>query len=120
MVWNQLNAVAYSNGRRGVAGHPSIGVGVAEPGLPLVGHIPLELGFQPVHRVASRQYEETGIVRVGQRNICPDQLVHRSGKEQPWQDVPFDTDFLVYEFLRCENKRTARERAELVAGGRKI
>src|SRR5215467_5088496 len=50
---NELNAVARADGVRGVARHPRIGVGVAEPGLPTVVDITLQLGLEAANPVAA-------------------------------------------------------------------
>src|SRR5262249_46874853 len=51
MERNELDAVAPTDGGRGVARHPRIGVGVAEPGLPTVVDKTLELGLEAANPV---------------------------------------------------------------------
>src|SRR6266436_7412889 len=79
MERNELNAVARADGGRGVARHPRIGVGVAEPGLPTVVEITLQLALEAANPVAARQDEKSGPVRVGQRNVGANQIVDRGG-----------------------------------------
>jgi hypothetical protein len=79
MEGHELNAVALADGGRGVARHPRIGVGVAEPGLPTVVDITLELGLEAANPVLARQDEKSRLVRIGQRNVGANQIVDRGG-----------------------------------------
>ena len=100
---HELDAVARKDGRRGGAGNTSVGVGVAQPGLPIVGQITLQLGLEATDAVGSRQDEEAGPVRVGQRYVVPVELVARRREQQVRQCIPFDADLVVDEFLRRED-----------------
>src|SRR6516162_6568576 len=73
MERNELNAVALADGGRGVTRHPRIGVGVAEPGLPTVVDITLQLGLEAANPVLARQDEKSRVVRIGQRNVGANQ-----------------------------------------------
>src|SRR5262249_2495207 len=116
MERNELNAVALADGGR----HPRIRVGVAEPGLPAVVDVTLELGLEAANSVLARQDEKARVVRIGQRNVGADQIVDRGGIYEPRLGVPFHADFPLHELLRLEDDAAVGERAELVAGGRQI
>src|SRR5262250_1250333 len=82
MEGNELNAVALADGGRGVARHPRIGVGVAEPGLPTVVDITPQLGLEAANPVLARQNEKSRVVRIGQRNVGTNQIVDRGAVDE--------------------------------------
>src|SRR6516165_4685900 len=65
MERNELNAVAGADGGRGVARHPRIGVGVAEPGLPTIVDVTLELGLEPRIRLLPDKMKNPGLFGSG-------------------------------------------------------
>src|SRR5258708_37520853 len=120
MEGNELNAVALADGRRSVARHPRIGIGVAEPGLPTVVDITPQLGLEAANPVLARQDEKSRVVRIGQRNVGANQIVDRGAVYELRERVPFDADFLLEEPLRREDDGAVAGRAELLAGGTKV
>src|SRR6266511_4466803 len=120
MKRNELNAVAREDGRRRVAGNPSVGIGVAKPGLPIVGQIALQFSLEPANCVAARQDEKSGSVRVGQRNMGALEVIDGDRTQEMRECLAYDADFIVYEFLWRQNHGAVVERAELVARGGQI
>ncbi|MBV8838439.1 MAG: TonB-dependent receptor, partial [Alphaproteobacteria bacterium] len=117
---HQLHDVAGDDRRRGVAGHPRVGVGIAEHALPIGRDVTFQLGLETADAVASRQDEEAGIGRIGERHVLPVELVDRRAEQELRADVVLDPDLLVLEPLRLEDRGAVGERAELVAGGRQV
>ncbi len=117
---HELDAVARDDRRRCGAGHARIGVCVAKPRLPLIGHVALHLSLEAADLILAGQDEETGIVRVRQGNVGTLQVVDSGRPKKLRQSLPFNADFCALELLRSKDDGAAGQRAELITRSRQV